>query len=206
MNIRGYSIPDGSSLTDWEYMLKEWLVLVELYCQLMPGKAPYWHNESANVGIFSGAAQRCGWLAIEELPVGKKDYTGQSWHGRLDLWLCSTARPHTKFAIEFKMGWSPLNGIRGVSTANDYLKKACNDASNVVVHDNENRVGVVFCVPRLNALSGSNIESSIEELLDGLQSRSYDAMAYCFPEVTRQLKEKSGKDIYPGIILLARTV
>ncbi|MBV9468897.1 MAG: hypothetical protein JOZ57_06590 [Abitibacteriaceae bacterium] len=54
------------ALMGWETLLEEWVLLIERYCRLAPGKAPYWYSERSNVGLLAGAAWRCGWISLEE--------------------------------------------------------------------------------------------------------------------------------------------
>ncbi len=60
---RGCSVKH-KKLNHFKLLLEEWSLLIERYCRISEGDAPYWYTERANIGLIAGAAWRCGWLSL----------------------------------------------------------------------------------------------------------------------------------------------
>lgn len=200
---RGFAInPTASSkLQGWESLFEEWILAIERYCRLVPGKAPYWYTERANVGLLAGAAWRSGWIALEEFQANKtEDNVG--WRGRLDLWLRSAL---ASYVIEAKLEWVNLNGSLTEAGINS-LSEACSDVQNLSLMEPQTRVGISFCVPYIRRSFATGVDERIQSLLDRLKEVNHDAISWCFPSYTRALLDRTQEEVYPGIILLARLV
>jgi hypothetical protein len=200
---RGFAInPAASSrLQDWESLFEEWILAIERYCRLVPDKAPYWYTERANVGLLAGAAWRSGWIALEEFQANRtEDNVG--WRGRLDLWLRSAS---AAYVIEAKLEWVSLTSHL-VEPGINSLDEACSDVLNLVLTEDQTRVGIAFCVPYIKRNLASQVDQKVGDLLDLLNRVNHDAIAWCFPSCTRALLDRKQEEVYPGIILLARIV
>jgi hypothetical protein len=101
---------------------------------------------------------------------------------------------------------SILGDATGVTTAAGTLKEAHADARNVVLTEPELRVGVAFCSPYHQQCSQSQVEEALLRLLSGMEQVPYDALAWCFPAVTRGLIDRHGEKVYPRVLLAASVV
>jgi hypothetical protein len=202
---RGFRVVDDA-LRDWEGLFEEWTLLVERYCRLVPGEAPYWHTERANVGLLAGAAWRCGWLALEEFHSTKGDKS-ETWRGRLDLALHT---PTHGYAIEAKQGWPYLGDASAESTVRATLHEA-GAAARLVIPTrsvgtkSHAAVAVAFCAPYVNAARQVDVAPLAHQLLTALSTASFGAIVWCFPLRTRDLRDVK-RDIHPGVILVAQVV
>gem|GEM_PF-5947291 len=125
------------------------------------------------------------------------------WRGRLDLWLASAT---SSYVVEAKQSWPVLGSANAASTIEDAATAATDDAASLVVTEPQTRVGVAFCAPYCGKHLKAEVEPALDDLLETLNHVPHDALAWCFPPSTRELVDSTQKDIYPGVILLARVV
>lgn len=70
----------------------------------------------------------------------------------------------------------------------------------------EPELRVAFCSPYHHQRSQSQVEEGLLRLLSGVEQVPYDALAWCFPAITRGLIDRRGEKVYPGVLLVARVV
>ena len=186
---RGFHVKSRSrNMECWNNLFEEWLLCTERYCRIEKGDASYWHNERANIGILSASAWRCGWITLEEYD-NEKYGDKKSKNGRPDLWI--RFDKNNEIIIEAK--WLLLEKYLSLDYTNkvknsieNKLKEACNGVRKYEI-DKEERIGMVFCCPKIDKECADNIEEKIEETMSISKQIEQDAMAWCFPLNTREL-------------------
>ena len=191
----------GDPLKHWQPLLEEWLLLIERYCHVEKGDAPYWYSERTTTGLLAAAAWRCGGIALEEYSTEKLYGKDETFKGRADLIL----RLHDRWdLIEAKQFYptkpSDTEGVK------NKLDEACHEARSIPKNDFHLRIGVLFCCPEIPKAE-SGLMEKIKTFRSALMSVTCHGLAWCFPAITRDLAPSSGqyKDYrYPGLFLLAR--
>ena len=161
---------------------------------------PWWYNERSSVGLLSAATWACGGLALEDY-ITRKANTGIHRRGRCDLRI-ELGRMH--FACEAKQLWfhferrsfSPSQAIVGA------LNQACSDALNLNPSEGR-RLGLCFIIPRVPISQSNQINDYLASLFDTINSIEWHALAWCFPEATRNLRAENNR-CYPGAALLIK--
>lgn len=201
--IRGF-VCKGEALEHWAPLVEEWSLAIERYCRMVGGgDAPFNFRERANIGLLSGAAWRCGRIALEEFRHEKKSKKGRERSGRADLWLSSE---EDEELIEAKFKWVSLRSKDFVGIANTELGKAKKDADDTRNDDDEiTAIGVSFLATYLKEGHIDSIEGLIRESIKHMQEVDADLIAWCFPKEERNEVYGNG-NILPGIFMLAKAI
>ena len=182
--ISGFEISD-QNLAHWEPLLRHWTAMVERYCVVSDGDAPWLYMEEPNTSILAAAAWRCGWIALTESPVRKSEAQGYS-----DLWLCREGARDEY--VEAKFGnFSDLPSL---------LETACTCATSIDRANGTSRIGIAFAFFTFEV-----DDDVIRKCLDKTKTDSSPgAMAWCFPAATRNFQDRGVTS--PGVLLIAKQV
>lgn len=163
---------------------------------------PWWYNERANLSCLAGAAWKVDGIALEEYRT-EKGKVSDRWKGRCDLLLGTRDEI---FGCEAKQVWCPVGrkAKKGVQVAKKGLKKACEDARNLT-KDEGRRLGLCFVVPYLPKRDKDHVDQQIKAWLNDLRNIECCSIAWCFPEMARNLTSTTG-EFYPGVVLLVKEV
>jgi hypothetical protein len=204
-NIRGYEIRNKRDLSHWQPLIEEWMLAIERYCRISEGDAPYWYNERANIGVLSGAAWRCGRIALEEFQYEKEKKNG-SKPGRADLWISFEKGSQTdEELIEAKFKEISLQSLSPIEIAETQLKKALSDAKETKGKDDIRSIGVSFLYLNILKKKANNLPNIITEFIDEIKKSNYELMAWTFP-VEMQVPDSERNYISPGVIMMASVV
>lgn len=191
-------------LSSLEELLKEWTVVIEDFCNhLGDDDAPYWYNERTTLGTFAGAIWRAKGLALEEYGDTKK-YRKQRWEGRVDLYF-SLNEEH--YVVEAKQKWLFLNVNKTSKNIKDEadrpLQQAIGDVKSDALHGGC-PLGILFIVPIIRKDQLNRADGLLQTFFEGIGMVDYDMLAWQFPDIARNLDYNNA--IYPGIVLLAKTL
>jgi len=165
--------------------------------------APYWYNERANIGLISGAAWRCGRIALEEFQKEKGYSNKKKNRGRSDLWI---AYDENEELIEAKFKWVSLNSNDLTKLVEGSLDQAIDDVKKARANDKEIKSLAIGFFPVYVKSSYSNeIDSKITDMKKQFKKQNYHALAWCFPKETRTYTSNSG-NILPGIFMIIRNI
>lgn len=187
-----------------EPVLWEWIKIVKEWSSLFKNDAVWWYNERASLSSLAGAIWRSRGLVLEELSNPRQRKL-QGQHvlkiGRADMVFSLRS---DDYVLESKQCWISMNSDMVASKVQQALRKARKDAVSASSYGSQ-RVGATFVVPyapksMIDDIGGlvSGFYAEIENHVD------YDASAFVFPRVTKDLLWKPEKAIYPGVILLLR--
>ena len=205
--FRGFKIVGRKGLGHWSALLEEWLLSIERYARIMEGyDSAYSYNERANVGILSGAAWRCGRIALEEFQVKKGYRNRQKKYGRCDLWISDEIREEFVEAKFRRVSLQASDIRRDVDSA---MLEAVNDAKRTRGNDREIlHLGIGFFAPQLTSstfekLDGSGtLDREISNFVSIILTANYHFAAWCFPREAREPNDDDPKYYYPGVIML----
>jgi hypothetical protein len=199
--IQGYRVKQRKGMVHWEPLLEEWLLANARYCRVMDGDdAAYIYRERTQIGILSGAAWRCGRIALEETPKEKGHRNKTKWLGRTDLYM---ATEDTEELIEAKYKWLSLNSTQLAELAIKALGEALKDAKLTRSNDKDLRcIGLVFLPVYLPPSSQKSIDEKIASAIEEISSLKCHSVAWFFPKEFRAHKD-GYKNIIPGVFMLA---
>lgn len=202
--LRGYHIKNRKGLAHWDPLLEEWLLAIERYCRIMGGEdAPYWYNERSNIGLLSGAAWRCGRIALEEFQKDKGYSNRKKKNGRADLWI---AYDNDEDLIEAKFKWVSLFSKNLTSIVDNTLDSASDDVKKSRGNDKEIKsIAVGFFPMYMKNTHIDEVDSIILEMQKQFLKQDYHAVAWCFPKETRTYTN-SKANVLPGIFMVIRNI
>lgn len=201
-DIVGYVVKGRKGVGHWAALCEEWILATQRYARVVEGDASYWFNELADVAILSGAAWRCGWVAVTESQIVKGARHRPKRWGRADLYIGSD---HHDEYIEAKHRSVSLNSRYDFSDIfDDGLCSALKDAKGTSGREQLNTIGVCFFsffyAPRVVS-DEAQVEQLIQDVIEKAQNDESHIIAWCFPERTRQLEGLNSK-YWPGTLLL----
>jgi hypothetical protein len=202
--ISGHVIPH-KGLSEWEGIIEEWFLLIDRFCRITKGDAPYWYTERANIGLLAGACWRAGFIALEEFQYEKGYPNKPKWNGRVDLW-CENEKTST--LVEAKMKVISLNS-KGVSnTLESILDIACKDAKKSKGGQGDlTALGMIFVPVYIPVKHKNGVDQKISAMVKEIkQEFKGDMIFWHFPSVSRELIGKSEKSYWPGLFVIARKV
>lgn len=203
--ISGHVIPN-KRFSIWENIIEEWSLLIERYCRVTPGDAPYWYTERANIGVLAGACWRAGYVALEEFQYKKGYRNKPKWPGRADLWFGSDKE---SIIVEAKHKFISLNSKDHIQTITPMLNSAKRNAeeSKGGQHD-LTAIGMVFVPVYIPVSADENkIEDKIYALVDIIKKELAGKMVFWyFPSASRMLMGSSEKNYWPGLFVVAEEV
>jgi len=185
-------------------LLKKWREIVEKYCKLEKGDAPYWYTERTLVGTLAAAAwQIPHYLSLEEYSVDKSKPLGrgkQRWPGRADLWIRAGKN---EYVFEAKhrfrnIGSRTRRPIDFSTYCRDRLNKTKKGAKNIN-RKSGRALGLLFVAPRITITEKRNIDERINIFLKKLKEVDVD-IAWVFPSDALNLRYEGR--IYPGVVVL----
>ncbi|SRR5579871_83992 len=170
----------------------------------------WFYNERANISFLAAAAWECGWVAIEEFSVERRNRPG-SGYGRADLFV-GTSIKHSSgepahLLIEAKQAWpsTPAN-VRGALTLRNKASKmqmALNEVrSSVKAHY---RCGAVFVAPSLSTRNVDRMVSRYEEVAEAFWDACWSlpgcwaAFAYADLAEPEKWIRNEARRTFPGI-------
>ena len=198
---RGFVVND-ERLKHWSTVLEEWTLLVERYCRLVRGDAPYLHGEHSNLNLLAGAAWRSGWVALEEFSLGKSGRKDR--RGRADLWLQSWMGSDY---VEGKFGrYMDCDYEKAIDDALYYLRKAKADVRRILRDGDKaaRKLGVTFVCMQ----SYGDKEETEDQQIAGFalrcrqETKRVGMIAWCFPREARSLGSDEGRTHFSGVLLL----
>jgi hypothetical protein len=194
-NEQGYKTK--TKLAHWNPILEYWFSYLKAYCDAFENEAPYFYGERPNIGLFSAAAWKANFIALEEFSHPKR---GQK-HSRCDLWIYQKGRRYKDDLIEAKQAWS-------INSAEKKLKEAQKDAHKIRKHNDYNRIGLLFLSHGIHKIHESEVDFKIQGLIKIAKNIDNDALAWFFPSNKRYLTGGGRyKHIYhPGVILIAKGI
>lgn len=205
--LSGIVLKNGERMRHWNALVEEWSLAHERFARLRPNDPAYWYGERPNIGVLSGAAWRCGLIAIEEFAMTKSASTidesgAKSWRGRCDLWIGHDS--YEEF-IEAKHISVEIDAVAH-SRIRSALQEAIRDS--VASYISGYCTALVFVSIRSQEKPSQIPEFSnrLQSLLDQLGGLDAEMLAWCFPSQTRDLLGPAGKYYWPGIIMLSRSV
>jgi hypothetical protein len=197
MNIPG--LPESPQVSDnmqkqWIEILTEWQTCWKL-AATKAGHPLLSKPEQSNTGILAGAAWRKGFVAFREMSRKKGKAQIERW-GYNDLYICSVDGLFSCY-LECKGGWVPDK-----SAAARLLRGADNDTKELMTGDTvSGKVALAFCNTQVPD-NTRDVSARIQQLHKEIMELEHNAIAWCFPEDTRNLRE--GAFIIPGVTLLAK--
>jgi len=163
----------------------------------------YWYNERSNIGVLSGAAWRCGRIALEEFQQKKGYRNRQKKNGRCDLWI---ATEDDDELIEAKFKWIAMRSTHVERIVNSVMGSAKKAAKQTRGNDTDaNAIAVGFFPIYLPHQWSSDIDVDIEEMLKKFRALDYHALAWSFPKENRTQVSSEG-NVCPGIFMLVKNV
>lgn len=210
--ISGTRIRRAARMRHWHSIVEEWILAHERFARFSEGDAAYWYTERANIGVLAGAAWRCGMVALEEFQTNKEaidtEYEAPEplqWRGRCDLWLAGERHEEL---IEAKHRAINLFSKDPVQAAKSTLDSAVRDAVASNPGSEIWATGIAFLpvIYRKGACSKEDFQEHFENLLLQLKPLNPDLLAWCLPDATRELNGPKGKFVWPGILLLGRSM
>lgn len=201
-SIRGFYVKQRKGLSHWESLCEEWILANERYCRVMKGEdAPFVYTERALIGILSGAAWRCGRVALEEFQYEKGYKNKPKWNGRADLYMASEGHEEL---VEAKFKWVSLASKAFCDAAQTVLSIAVEDAKKTRGGPDEMlAVGAAFIAVYLPAKKKDSMEEHIHSAISEISKSSMiHAAAWCFPKEFRHSINENGY-YCPGIIMVA---
>lgn len=206
--MEGVYLTADSKLEHWEILCRYWITNFHNFCRKANfGDSPHVYLEDGNTHHLSVAASQAGYATMREI-YGKRN----DGNARLDLCLFKS---DTSELVEAKWFEFNLAGNYSVKSVFAKLDDACrevigftNDISSLFDSSTRilRRTGILFVTPYADPAS---FVSKINDLIVQTKSSSdlsYDVMSFCFPEKMQTFKTYYGERIYPGVILLARSV
>lgn len=190
-DIVGYRVKKRKGLDHWSALCEEWILAIQRYVRVVDGDASYWFNELSDVAILSGAAWRCGWVAVTETQTEKGARHRPKHWGRADLYIGSNYHEeyieakHRKVSFRSPKEWHEL--------FDEGLVAALRDAKATAGRDQINTCGICFFAPKIlirpNAeeFDREALNDRINELVDAAVEDGAHVAAWCFPHVTRFL-------------------
>jgi hypothetical protein len=195
-----------------ESLAKEWAP-----ARLGAGRdCPWWYQERTSIGFFSASVWGKGGEAIEEygtdkrtLRIGRRKFKIGKGRGDL-MFSVNNRRNKSWFVAEAKQSYPCLTGNGKVlkDCIKEQLRKARKDARNTASFGCA-RLGLLFLCPYV-----TNKPPTTKEIRDwigrvrNIAKREKAALAYTFPAVARDLRDRSSKSknkhFYPGVALLIR--
>lgn len=203
-----------------EVVAKSWISECERF-ETALDDAPWWYNERANISIFSTAASRIDWIALEEYGTEKivkndtKSERKEKKNGRCDLYLYDCVSRGSKnknasdysYAIEAKQTWPAMTGKSNTGErVEKKWKEAISAARELHRLEADNRVAVLFIVPYTkNAI---NLEQRMALLSRCEQLENVHAIAWYWTknEVNEIAHNKSSRNYFPGVLLAFRLI
>ena len=192
-----------SALKTFNSILWEWInVLERLTRDWKDEDYPWWYNERACIGTLAAAIWRSGGTAFEEYTSEKvKDHSELASlkkpdHGRTDLFFSHYGKD---YIVEAKQWWPNLESVEShIVGLAEALKKAENDVR-AVNEESDDRLSVVFAVPKAVHSVLGNLSSLVRDWKDRIdaEENDYSARAIFFPEIGSQVQDESW--VYPGI-------
>ncbi|WP_353980951.1 hypothetical protein [Salinicola endophyticus] len=205
-SINGIALSSKKSpLTHWVVVCEEWRALVDRYSRVLGGQENIFnYTERPHLGVFSAAAWRAGFIAIEEFRYQKHSEDAEYRYGRCDLWL-STDNLRRQDYIEAKQEDIHLEGGNAEAFADRTLKSAIADVT-LTRGDrtNVNSVGLAFFNiwrPDPWEVTSAQILDFIEEMKGYRKTLECDLMSWTFPDEAR---EKSNPTNALGAVILAK--
>lgn len=202
--LRGYKLKGRKGLIRWDALLEEWLLAIERYGRIMIGEdAAYWYNERSNISVLSGAAWRCGRIALEEFQQKKGYRNRQKRNGRCDLWISTETEEDL---IEAKFKWISLRSKRNSTFVDAIMDNAISDAKRTRANDvDANAIAVGFFPVYTPNQFIKDIDKLIESSLSEFHGIDYHALAWSFPKENRTTISSTGY-LCPGIFMVVKNV
>ena len=202
----GYRIKGHRSLSHWEPLLEEWLLATERYCRVMEGEdAPYFYNERANIGVLAGAAWRCGRIALEEFQHLKGFRNHPKTKGRADLYI---AWDKGEELVEAKLRWLRLDlkSQKQIELSEMLLASARADARKARGNDSWiSCIALAFLPCWLSVAKRNDLSENIEKTVRSFQMSKLAAVAWSFPNHSRDIESDQTGNCIPGIIMIAES-
>ena len=154
--VADFFIRHNSPMRHWYPLMEEWLLAIERYNQISKVDVPYWYTERANIGVLSGAAWRCGRVALEEFQHEKVEVNEDlkpekeninAWNSRCDLWMNGEAG---EGIVEAKFRSVNMLASNSITTAEASLQNALIDARATRGHPLARRSVERCTLPSLN--------------------------------------------------------
>lgn len=214
----------GTTVSRLRPLMEAWVARSSDYCRCHGWEDNgWWYNERASLSILAAAAWSLkGWCALEEyattkqgvVPPGNAD-AGKVKPGRCDLWMGR----NTGYSVEAKQVWQSI-GSRASGKNPDLWNQydaAWNDAGNLTCDEADVRLAALFVSPYLPVSdirreSGRSgrvgtvaIQSAALEWLSAADLRSdprVHGVAWYFPKKCGEFISKSGKNAFPGAVLI----
>jgi len=186
-----------------EPLLKEWLTAIDEYGLVTGDDLAYWHNERANISVFTGAVWRARGVAIEEFGSRKHNLEWGDWTGRSDLRFHFAGK---SWLVEAKQQWvclSSAHRTQAPDKAAVALAEAVTDvSSNRAPADM--RLGLAFVTPWIRRSQTSDAPVAADELLRAVTKKDgLDLIAWSFPNLDARLIA-TDNSVCIGVILLGR--
>ncbi|WP_110678815.1 hypothetical protein [Salinicola sp. RZ23] len=205
-SINGIALSSKKSpLTHWVVVCEEWRALVDRYSRVLGGEEHIFNfTERPHLGVFSAAAWRAGFIAIEEFRYEKHSDDAEYRYGRCDLWL-ATDNLRRQDYIEAKQEDIHLGGKNAEAFAARTLESALS-AVTLTRGDRTdvNSVGLAFFniwCPNPQAVTSAQILDFIEEMKGFRKTLEWDLMSWTFPDEARG-KYNTTKAL--GAVILAK--
>jgi len=203
--VSGTKFRKRPGLSHWRSILEHWIELHDRYCNFSTEDAAYWYTERTNAGMLSNATWSAGFFAVEE---HQKDKRGNAdgrkrSKGRGDLWIGTNTLSES---IETKQKYIQLGHSRNQTTLEAHLRLARNDAHRARSTSDLFHTGILFAPPYIpvEKLAQRPIEDLIESTVSAISEAEFDFAAWVFPAAARNLHNRKGNHIYPGIVILGK--
>lgn len=109
--------------------------------------------------------------------------------------------------VEAKQKWLFLNGKKTpqdiVEDVDRSLQHAIGDVKSDALHG-DCPLGILFVVPIIRKDHLNKMNGLLQSFFEGIRTVDYDMLAWQFPDIARKLEYN--KAIYPGVVLLAKTL
>ncbi|KFF50220.1 hypothetical protein GY26_03330 [Gammaproteobacteria bacterium MFB021] len=205
-SINGISLSSKKSpLTHWVVVCEEWRALVDRYSRVLGGQENIFNfTERPHLGVFSAAAWRAGFIAIEEFRYEKHSDDAEYRYGRCDLWLATDNLRRQDYIeakqedIHLENGNAEAFTTRTLKSALSAVKLTRGDRTDV------NSVGLAFFniwCPNPQAVTSAQILDFIEEMKGYRKALACDLMSWTFPDEARG-KYNTTKAL--GAVILAK--
>lgn len=191
----------SSPISSLAPIVELWKTMQLEFCAAYPGDAAFWCTEQTNSALLATAAWKTRGMGIVEYPE-QRWIDDDPCNGRVDLWLRCSGPGSAAFIVEAKFHLL-LGGTRGpAERVQDNLDAAVAAVKTCVPQTGEQRVGVLYVVPKLQDLS------QFAELDAAIQGVPADLREFVDAREYRLRWPPTGNSfsVFPGVYLLARRV
>ncbi|MFW9269990.1 hypothetical protein ACLK1G_22685 [Pseudomonas sp. NR3] len=172
-------------------VLERWFDCIDRYNAVRgDNDTPYWHNETANLGLLSAAAWMAEMVTLQDAATRKQNEEGER-NVSADLLIASSDE---RAYIQSTQRWPKVNNLNLTQP----LLEATSDAKRIS-YASDLKLGCLFIAPQKAQQSATPEE--LQDMIDDLQKENTCAVAWYFPYAYRKLRNEAGH-YHPGVAVL----